>query len=126
MWIIDKRVYAEVVGIDENPNSFLVKTKKRSVILRNRWHLIYAPYKDEEESEIREEDSVYLEEDMASKDEGSGKEQLKEVERGIDKCGIASNNEVVGSDRKNSECKQTSNQKPKREIKPNPRYRDYV
>lgn len=48
VWVIDKRVYAEVVKIDKNPKSYMVKAENGSTIRRNRWYLIHAPYKDKE------------------------------------------------------------------------------
>lgn len=44
VWIIDLRVYAVVIRKLQQPNSFLLKTERGSVIRRNRWHLVDAPY----------------------------------------------------------------------------------
>lgn len=41
---------------------------------------MHAPYKDDEESEGKEEEPVYLEEETGSRDEGSDNQQSKEVE----------------------------------------------
>lgn len=45
VWIIDMRLYGKVVNLDRKLNSFVMKTEKGSVIRRNRWHIIPAPYK---------------------------------------------------------------------------------
>lgn len=49
IWVIDKRVYAKVIDIDENPNLYYIKIENssNSVIRRNRWHLIYASYRED-------------------------------------------------------------------------------
>jgi len=44
VWVTDLRVYAKVVKPDRSPNSYIIRTKKGSVLRRNRWHLIPAPY----------------------------------------------------------------------------------
>lgn len=45
VWIIDMRVYGEVIKADDTPNSFIIKTEKGNSIRRNRWHLVPALYK---------------------------------------------------------------------------------
>ncbi|XP_011884023.1 PREDICTED: uncharacterized protein K02A2.6-like [Vollenhovia emeryi] len=50
VWIVDMRAYGEFINIDNNPNSFVIKTERGSVVRRNRWHLIPAPFKRSLES----------------------------------------------------------------------------
>ena len=45
VWIIDMRVYGNIVKVNAEPNSFTVKTVKGTVVRRNRWHLVPAPYR---------------------------------------------------------------------------------
>lgn len=49
VWVTDLRIYGKIVKIDDHPNSYWIKTSK-SVIRRNRWHLIPASYKNFETS----------------------------------------------------------------------------
>lgn len=43
VWIIDLRVYGKIIEVDKLPNSYWIQTSKSNV-RRNRWHLIPAPY----------------------------------------------------------------------------------
>ena len=45
VWVTDLRVYGHVVKVLDAPNSFSVRTERGSLIRRNRWHLVSAPYK---------------------------------------------------------------------------------
>lgn len=45
VWVIDMRVYGKIISHKKNPNSYCIKTERVSVICRNRWHIIPAPYK---------------------------------------------------------------------------------
>lgn len=45
VWIIDLRVYGHIVKVLDAPNSFSVRTERGSLIKRNRWHLVPAPYR---------------------------------------------------------------------------------
>ena len=46
VWVFDMQTYAEVTEKCDIPNSYIIKTEKGSIIQRNRWHLIPAPYKN--------------------------------------------------------------------------------
>lgn len=55
VWIIDMRRYGEILKIHASPTSYIIKTATGSIIRRNRWHLVPAPYRqgmDEPEVKI--------------------------------------------------------------------------
>lgn len=45
VWVTDLRMYAKIVKPDKSPNSYIIRTKKGSLLSRNRWHLVPAPSK---------------------------------------------------------------------------------
>lgn len=123
VWVIDKRVYAEVVSLGEGPNSYLVRTEGGGVIRRNRWHLIYAPYKDNIEVDVSSDNPVYLEED--------NKEiSYKHAETGtVNKAANGSTQDVSDKGEASSvnpAKEQSQSQRPKRDAKPNSRFKDFV
>lgn len=47
VWVIDLKSYGEVVRQSPHPRSYIVRTKG-GLFRRNRWHLIPAPYREDE------------------------------------------------------------------------------
>jgi len=111
VWITDKRVYGKVVEIDKKLNSYIIKTENGRMIRRNRWHLIYTPYKDNEDFDativVDDEERIENANQKVSKAEHNANEQSGE-------------NNVI------AEQEPPRNQRAKREIKPNTKYKEFV
>lgn len=63
VWIVDMRAYGEIVRVDINPNSYIVKTERGNTVRRNRWHLVPAPYKAET---VCNDETLIIPDDMIS------------------------------------------------------------
>nr|XP_012234887.1 PREDICTED: uncharacterized protein LOC105679434 [Linepithema humile] len=133
VWITDKQVYGKVDEIDENPNSYIIKTENGRILRRNRWHLIYAPYKDTEDFDativVDDEGPVYVEEEReVANDENDEQTEVEQVENAEQNV-IEAEHNVNDQGEANGvvpEQEPPRNQGSKREIKPNTKYKDFV
>lgn len=113
MWIIDKRVYAEVVDKSESPNSYLIKAENGNIIRWNRWQLIYAPYK-------KDEDLVESYSNPGLQDDDEGGSDSKYPEAGQTTPSSIEKEKTVSAE------EQSRSPRQRRSVKPNTRYKDFV
>ena len=87
VWIIHMRVYGKVVKTLDIPNSYWIKTENGSLVKRNRWHLIPAPYSGLNadgqlpDLPVEENNELYKKKDNDREENVEVEEQQKQIAR---------------------------------------------
>lgn len=135
VWIVDMQIYAEVIKIAGIPNSYILRTERGSIVERNRWHLIYAPYKSDTTDNISQSNFQIIDDQAQTHNNYNGFNEHLNNENSTQSCisdeslisnGLGSENTNITHSINNKSP--MINQRPQRARKPNSRIfnKDFV